>query len=57
MLCCKRIAGVCLLFVYLVALTSCGIFPTGKLSYAAEATDPLSSYSQLGDTDPGENDE
>jgi len=52
MLCFKRIAGVCLSSVYLVALTSCGVFPTGKLSYAAEGTDPLASYMQLGDTDP-----
>ena len=48
----QRIAAICLLSVCLVALSSCGIFPTGKLSYAAEGTDPLASYSQIGDTDP-----
>jgi arabinan endo-1,5-alpha-L-arabinosidase len=52
MLCFQRIAAICLSSVCLVALTSCGIFPTGKLSYAAEGTDPLASYMQLGDTDP-----
>ena len=52
MLCFKRMAGVCLLSVYLLALSSCGVFPTGKLSYAAETTDPLASYSQSGDTGP-----
>ena len=48
----KRIAGICLSSVCLVALTSCGIFPTGKLSYASESTDPLATYSQSGETDP-----
>lgn len=52
MLCFKRMAAVCLASVYLVAMSSCGVFPTGKLSYAAETADPLASYSQLGDTDP-----
>lgn len=52
MLCFMRTAGVCLASVSLVAFVSCGVFPTGKLSYAAETTDPLASYSQLGDTDP-----
>jgi arabinan endo-1,5-alpha-L-arabinosidase len=52
MLCFKRMAGICLAFVYLVALSACGIFPTGKLSYAAESTDPLAVYSQSGATDP-----
>lgn len=48
----KRMAGVCLAFVYLLALVSCGVFPTGNLSYAAESSDPLASYTQTGDTDP-----
>jgi arabinan endo-1,5-alpha-L-arabinosidase len=52
MLCFERMAAVCLASVYLVAFTSCGVFPTGKLSYAAETADPLASYSQVGDTDP-----
>lgn len=52
MLCFQRIAGICLPSVCLVALTSCGIFPTGKLSYAAETVDPLATYSQIGDTGP-----
>ena len=52
MLCFKRTAAVCLASVSLAALVSCGVFPTGKLSYAAEAADPLASYSQTGDTDP-----
>ena len=48
----QRIAGVCLASVCLVALTCCGMFPTGKLSYAAESTDPLASYLQTGETGP-----
>ena len=48
----QRIAGICLSSVCLVVVTSCGIFPTGNLSYAAEAIDPLATYSQVGDTDP-----
>jgi arabinan endo-1,5-alpha-L-arabinosidase len=52
MLCFKRIAGICLSSVCLVALTSCGIFPTGKLSYASESADPLATYSLSGETDP-----
>ena len=52
MLCFQRMAVVCLASVYLLAINSCGIFPTGKLSFAAETTDPLASYSQIGDTDP-----
>src|SRR3569833_1147178 len=52
MLCLQRMAGVCLASVYLIALSSCGIYPTGMLSYAAEGTDPLANYSQSGETDP-----
>jgi arabinan endo-1,5-alpha-L-arabinosidase len=48
----QRMAGVCLASVCLVALTCCGMFPTGKLSYAAESTDPLASYLQTGETGP-----
>jgi arabinan endo-1,5-alpha-L-arabinosidase len=52
MLCFKRIAGMCLLSVSLLAVTSCGVVQNGKLSYATEASDPLATYSQLGATDP-----
>lgn len=53
MLCFKRIAGVCLLSVSLIAVTSCGVvLRNGNLSYAVETSDPLAIYSQAGDTDP-----
>lgn len=52
MLCFQRKAAICLLSVCLVAISSCGIFPTGRLSYASESTDPLAVYSQTGETDP-----
>ena len=47
-----RIAGTSLLSVSLVAVTSCGVVQNGKLSYATESSDPLATYSQLGQTDP-----
>ena len=52
MLCFKGVASMCLLSVSLVAVTSCSVVQSGRLSYAMGTSDPLASYSQVGDTDP-----
>jgi arabinan endo-1,5-alpha-L-arabinosidase len=49
----KRTAFVCMASVLLPCLGSCALGSlVGHLSYAVEATDPLASYLQVGDTTP-----
>jgi arabinan endo-1,5-alpha-L-arabinosidase len=63
--CVRRGAALCLLFVCLLCVCSCGnavhpgtVAPAssssseGNISYASEATDPLASYTLTGDTQP-----
>jgi arabinan endo-1,5-alpha-L-arabinosidase len=49
----KRVAGACLLSVSALGLSSCAtVSANGNLSNAAQASDPLATYSLTGDTDP-----
>jgi arabinan endo-1,5-alpha-L-arabinosidase len=53
MFCINRMAGACLLSVSVLGLSSCANVPAnGKLSTAAQASDPLATYSLTGDTLP-----
>lgn len=47
-----RMAGVCLLCLISLSLSSCGVTLLGHLSYASQASDPLAHYSLTGQTLP-----
>jgi arabinan endo-1,5-alpha-L-arabinosidase len=48
----RRFVPFCLLFVFVLGICACGFFPSGKLSYAPETSDPLAVYALTGDTQP-----